>query len=201
MYLAHFPPRPEGSNFITGEASTSNIVLGIEKIISSWFPKIKLIVLLREPVNRTISHYEQRLKKNLQKCSLEELINSELEELQGMTNPSQTTAKIVKEKVWEAHVAMSLYVYPLERWMKFFPREQFLILTNEDLAQYPEATMKQAYNFLGLPECNSIEYQLQNVGSYPQVDADLLSRLSDFYRPHNQRLEEFLGRKFNWENP
>ncbi len=74
-----------------------------------------------------------------------------------------------------------------------------MILTNEDLAQYPAETMKQTFAFLGLPECNSINYKPRNVGSYPQVDAHLLSRLSNFFQPHNQRLEEFLGRKFNWD--
>ena len=199
LYLAHFAPRTKERNFITGEASTGNIIPGVEKIIASWFPKIKLIVLLREPVKRTISHYEQRVKDNKIKGSLEEVINSELDELHGMTNPAKTTNEILKNRGWNANLAMSLYVYPLERWMNLFPREQFLILTDEDLAQYPAETMKQGFDFLGLPECNSINYKPRNVGSYPQIDENLLSRLSNFFRPHNQRLEEFLGRKFNWD--
>ncbi len=198
FYLAHFVPRPEGSHFITGEASTSNIVPGVEKIISSWFPKIKLIVFLREPVKRTISHYEQTLKSGNQNRTLEEVISSELDELEATTNPAKTITEKLK-RGWQEHIAMSLYVYPLERWMNLFPREQFLILTNEDLAQYPAETMKQAFDFLGLPEYNAIAYHPQNVGSYPQIDENLLSRLSNFFQPHNQRLEEFLGREFNWQ--
>ncbi|MDJ0636044.1 MAG: tetratricopeptide repeat protein [Xenococcaceae cyanobacterium MO_188.B29] len=199
LYLAHFAPRPEGNHFITGEASTNNIFSGCEHVIHSWFPKIKLIVLLREPVRRTISYYEYRLKGGEQNRSLEEVINSELEKLEKISNPAQTVPEILKSKSWEEHVAMSLYVYPLKRWMNIFPREQFLILTNEELAQYPAETMKQAFDFLGLPECNDIEYHPRNVGSYPQADANLLSRLSNFFQPHNQRLEEFLGRKLDWD--
>ena len=200
FYLAHFAPRPEGSHFVTGEASTTNYVSGVEKIISTWFPKIKLIVLLREPVKRTISHYEEVLKMGIkQNRSLEEVINSELEELEATSNPTKKIFEKLRRN-WKEHIAMSLYVYPLERWMNLFPREQFLILTNEDLAQYPKETMKQAFDFLGLPECNSIDYQPRNVGSYPQIDENLLSRLSNFFRPHNQRLEEFMGRKFGWDD-
>ena len=197
-YLAHFAPRPKEKCFITGEASTSNIIPGVEKIIASWFPSIKLVALIREPVKRTISHYEERLKIDRQRGSLNEVINSELDELEATTNLAQTVTENLK-KGWREHIAMSLYFYPLERWMKFFPKEQFLILTNEELAQYPEQTMKQAFDFLDLPDCNSIEYHPRNVGAYPQIDADLLSRLSKFFRPHNQRLEEFLDRKFNWD--
>ena len=197
-YLAHFAPRPEGSHFVTGEASTNNILSKCEKIISSWFPNIKLIVLLREPVKRTISHYEQFLNMGLQSRSLEQVINSELNELEATTNLARKITENLKIDWWREQVASSLYIYHLERWMNLFPREQFLILTNEDLAQDPERTMKQTFDFLGLPECNSIEYHPKNVGSYPQADANLLSRLSNFFQPHNQKLEEYLGRKFNW---
>ncbi|MDJ0742635.1 MAG: tetratricopeptide repeat protein, partial [Xenococcaceae cyanobacterium MO_167.B27] len=38
LYLAHFAPRPEGSHFITGEASTTNVFPGCDTIMSSWFP-------------------------------------------------------------------------------------------------------------------------------------------------------------------
>ena len=200
LYLAHFAPRPKGSHFITGEASTNNIFSGCEHVIHSWFPKIKLIVLLREPIRRTISYYEYRLKMGDQNCSLREVINSELEKLEKISNPAQTVPEMLKRKSWEEHIAMSLYVYPLERWMNIFPREQFLILTNEELAQYPAETMKQAFDFLELPEYNAIEYHPRNVRAYPQADANLLSRLSNFFQPHNQRLEELLGRKFNWNN-
>lgn len=199
LYLAHFPPKPEGNRFITGEASTNNIVSGCDEVISSWFPKIKLIVILREPVRRTISHYEELLKLGAQNRSLKEIINSELEEFEASTNISQTVAEKLK-RGWREHIAMSLYVYSLERWMKLFPREQFLILTNEELAQKPKETMKQAFDFLEIPQCNSITYHPKNVGSYPQVDDDLLLRLSNFFRPHNQKLEKFLGRKFDWDN-
>ena len=198
-YLAHFAPRPEGKKFITGEASTSNIIPGVEQIVASWFPNIKIIVLIREPVRRTISHYEQRLKNNRQRGSLKRVLNSELGELQGINTLNSTVIdNILRTKGWNAHIAMSLYVYPLERWMQLFSKEQFLILTNEDLAQYPGETMKQAFGFLELPECNSIQYNPRNVGSYPQINDQLLSRLSEFFQPHNQRLEEFLGRKFDW---
>ena len=201
-YLAHFAPRPKGKYFVTGEASTGNIIPGVEKIISSWFPNIKIIALIREPVRRTISHYEQRLRNGGQRKSLEEVINSELKELQGMSDPAKTVNERLRnaaEEGWGEHLAMSLYVYTLERWMRLFPQEKFLIVKNADLAQYPAATMNQAFDFLGLPECNSIEYKPRNIGSYPNVDENLLSLLSEFFRPHNQRLEEFLGRKMNWD--
>jgi hypothetical protein len=93
-----------------------------------------------------------------------------------------------------------LYVYFLEKWMSLFPKEQFLILRNEDLSQAPAAVMSQVFEFLGVPDCQHIEYPRKNTTTYPsQIDEILLTRLQEFYRPHNQKLEEFLGRKFNWD--
>ncbi len=197
-YFAHFSPRPEGSSFITGEASTINILPGIEKIVYNWFPKVKLIIIFRNPIKRFISHYNQILKSNNPKHSFEKTIRSELELLEKVKSSTEIH-QIIKRRQ-QMMLRPGLYVYIIERWMKLFPKEQFLILTNEDLTQNPSGVMKQVFNFLGLPEYDGIDYTPRNVGNYPKdIDPDLLSRLQDFYRPHNQRLEEFLGRKFNWD--
>ena len=84
--------------------------------------------------------------------------------------------------------------------MTILPKEKFCILQSSDLMKDPRYVMKHAFEFLELPNCENIQYTLKNQGSYSsKVNESLLSRLYEFYRPHNQRLEEFLGRKFNWD--
>ncbi len=196
LYLAHFPPRLKGSNFVTGEASTSNYHPGIAKIVFHFFQNIKLVTIIRNPIKRALSRYNFSIKDR--KTSFSEVIQSELDFLEKIIDFEQAMDdNSIHQK---RHCGQGLYFYYIKRWMKLFPREQFLILTNEDLAQNPAGVMKQTFNFLGLPEYDGINYTPRNVGSYPKdIDPDLLSRLQDFYRPHNQRLEEFLERKFNWD--
>ncbi len=200
FYLAHFPPRPESSPFITGESSVNSIYPGVEKVVYNWFPKIKLIILFRDPVKRVISHYNHMLKKNRPKHSFEQEISLQLEQFEGITE-SALKDIIIRNNQDTWLIAHSLYIYILERWIKLFQKEQFLVLSNEDLAQDPAGVMKQVFDFLEMPENNTIRYIPKNVGHYPSdINPNLLSRLQKFFRSHNQRLEDFLGRKFDWES-
>ncbi|NET17111.1 MAG: sulfotransferase domain-containing protein, partial [Okeania sp. SIO1H6] len=74
----------------------------------------------------------------------------------------------------------------------------FLILRGEDLYQAPDDTMKQVFDFLGLPEHQLPKYKKLNSGSYAPISDLLRQQLSEYFQPHNQRLEEYLGMKFNW---
>ena len=58
--------------------------------------------------------------------------------------------------------------------------------------------MKQVFNFLGLPDYQIQNYPKLNAGSYTSISESLRQKLSDYFQPHNQRLEEYLGMKFNW---
>jgi hypothetical protein len=92
-----------------------------------------------------------------------------------------------------------LYVYFLEKWMAVFPREQILILQSEDFYAHPAATLTQVFDFLGVPDYPLPAYPNYNPGSYSPMTEDLRQILADFFRPHNQRLEAYLGMKFNWD--
>ncbi|MCL2932641.1 MAG: sulfotransferase family protein, partial [Trichodesmium sp. MAG_R03] len=66
------------------------------------------------------------------------------------------------------------------------------------LYQTPDNTMKQVFDFLGLPEHKLAKYKKLNSGSYTPISDLLRQRLSEYFQPHNYRLEEYLGMKFNW---
>ncbi|MDJ0519854.1 MAG: tetratricopeptide repeat protein [Trichodesmium sp. MO_231.B1] len=196
-YLAHFPPIPKETKFLTGEATPTYInSRHTPERLFRIFPKIKLIVILRNPVDRAVSHYYHEVRLKMENKSLSEVIYSQLERLQKIPESS------LQEAYWNHisyYVSYGVYVEFIKKWMTIFPREQFLILRSEEFYQEPETTMEKVFNFLDLPKHQLQNYQKLNSGSYPNIPPLIYSTLSNYFQPYNQKLEEYLGMKFNWE--
>ena len=196
-YLAHFPPIPQETKFLTGEATPTYInSWHTPERLFSIFPKIKLIVILRNPIDRAVSHYYHEVRLKMENKSLSEVIYAQLERLKKIPNSA------LEEAYWNHisyYVSYGVYVEFLKKWMTIFPREQFLILRSEEFYQEPETTMQKVFSFLDLPKHQLKDYQKLNSGSYPNIPPSIYSTLSDYYQPYNQKLEEYLGMKFNWE--
>lgn len=198
-YLSFFPRINKEEKFVTGEASPIYIrVPSAPKLVLDNFPNAKIIIILREPIKRLISQYNFFLMRDRESRSLEEVIRSEIEILEQESD----FFKVIENygRTNQHFLAHGLYTYYIERWMNLLPDKNFLIIKSEDLRNRPLEVMNQAFDFLGLSEYSSIHITEKNKGNYSSViDEELLFRLQDFYRPHNERLGILLGQNFNWE--
>ncbi|MDZ4786270.1 MAG: tetratricopeptide repeat protein [bacterium] len=196
-YLAHFPPIPDGASFVTGEATPCMGSPYSWERLFEYFPKIKLIVILRNPIDRALSHYY-----HLQRClgwdrrTFEAAIQSEMQIIKSIEDPS-----LVDQTFFDieyGYLLSGLYVCFLEKWMNLFPREQFLILRSEDFYIDASVQMEKVFNFLDLPDYQLAHYEKYNLGAYTSMSESLRLNLSEFFQPYNQKLEEYLGMKFDW---
>ena len=191
-YLAHFPPMPPGEQFLTGEASPSYFdSREAPERLYRLFPEAKLIVLLRNPVDRAISQFYRLTDLNWEGRSLDRVISDEIERL------NQNPEYIIGEEPGN-YLARGRYIEFIKNWRTFFPPEQLLILKSEDFYAGAATTVKQVLEFLDLPEYQLSEYQNANPGSYQPVNQSVRDWLRDYFRPYNQQLEEYLSTKFNW---
>ncbi|MBD0307339.1 MAG: sulfotransferase, partial [Microcoleus sp. T1-bin1] len=191
-YLAHFPPMPPGEQFLTGEASPSYFdSREAPERLYRLFPEAKLIVLLRNPVDRAISQFYRLTGLNWEARSLDRVISDEIERL------NQNPEYIIGEEPGN-YLARGRYIEFIKNWRTFFPREQLLILKSEDFYAGAATTVKQVLEFLDLPEYQLSEYQNANPGSYQPVNQSVRDWLRDYFRPYNQQLEEYLSTNFNW---
>ncbi len=196
-YIAHFPLIPEGEHFITGEASPGYIVNNIQQRVFEMFPSIKLIALIRDPVDRAFSHYQHNVKHGFERRSFKEAINSELEVLKSVENPAEAAQKW-RWGIHPGYLLIGFYYYFLKQWLDIFPRDQLFIINNQDLLINPSVTMKQVFKFLGLPEHVEVEYPKYYAGSYEPIDEGMRQTLNDVFQQHNQKLEEYLNLNLKW---
>ncbi len=196
-YRAHFLPCPQTQQYLTGEASPNYLDLQeTAQRVFQFYPKIKLIIILRNPVKRAISHYYHWVRLGLEHRSLEEIIQTELNRIDKVLEFP------IQYRHWYQsinYIARGVYIGFIQQWMAIFPPDQFLILSCEHLGSNPKATMKQVFTFLGLPDSPTCHYTQLNVGDYPPISPSLSQTLSKFYHPYNQQLEEYLGMRFRWK--
>ena len=203
-YRACFPRLLEGE--ITGEASPVYLFHPyVPKRMASVLPDVKLIVMLRNPIERAYSHYYHNVRKNREPLSFEEAIAAEPERATGEFN------KMLEDEHYFnfnykcfAYLTRGIYVDQLKRWFEFFPQEQISIIKFEDFAADPTVTYRQVLSFLDLPSWELKEYKQYNSYekrtsmSYPPMDAETRSNLVNYFKPHNEKLYDYLGIDFGW---
>jgi hypothetical protein len=200
-YKHHFPTllakrsaeRRLGGPYITGEASPYYLVNPLVPArVHEALPSVKLIVLLRDPVNRAYSHFQQQRRLgNETSSSFEEAIERET----GVLD-SESPSSLVYRKF--SYLVRGIYVDQLERWLSLFPREQMLILQSEDFFRDPASTEKAVCEFLGIPPRRRAKYPRRSKKRYPELAPATREFLSSHYRDHNRRLYDYLGRDFGW---
>ncbi|WP_186587191.1 sulfotransferase [Synechococcus sp. A15-28] len=109
--------------------------------IHNLLPKARLVVLLRDPVERTISQLFHARKRGFETLEPFDALAAEAERLQSCDPVSLQK---------HSYLSRSRYLEQLDRYEALFPREQLLILRSEDLFSTPELVWQQLLSFLAL---------------------------------------------------
>jgi hypothetical protein len=222
-----------GKNFIEcqnekakaiGEASPLYMYLEeVPERIKEFLPNIKLIFILRNPVNRAYSHYWHEVKLGYEHLSFEEAIKEEKKRLAigGIFNNQHFSYK-----------DRGKYIIQLKKFRKYFPYKQMLVLINEELKENPEYNMKRVFEFLGvdttfispnwrfqhykgkqpriwklqriktiLPNTvfgNGVRYLLDRINlknGYTPINPDTRETLLNYFESYNNDLSRFLRKK------
>jgi len=200
-YRSFFPLLKRDKKLVYGEASPYYFFhpLVPERIYKDN-PNVKLILLLRDPVDRAYSHYQMERRKGREKLkSFEEAISKETERIQkgydGITNGKQLYN--YNHHIY-SYVARGRYDVQLKRWLQYFKREQLLVLKSEDFFVSPHNNLERIYKFLDIPVIFPKDLLVKNQGMYNPVKNDTIKHLRDYYKPHNEELSRFLGENFQW---
>src|SRR6266700_1010126 len=213
-YRAQFPSLIQGDmgetigrqGVITGEASPYYLFHPHAPARAALVvPKTKLIVLLRNPVDRAYSHYYLAVKKGVETLSFEEALAQEETRTrdEGQRLAADPHYFSYNHKHY-TYLARGMYADQLQRWMNSFPQEQFFILKSEDFYATPDRKLKEIFQFLGLPDVAPVqqqEYKPFSSSTYSQgkMEPEMRKRLLTYFEPYNERLYTLLGRDFGWQ--
>ena len=206
-YRTHFP-KISGVNgspekvTITGEASPYYLFhLHVPARVHTLLPDVRLIVLLRNPVERAYSHYHHEVSRGYETLSFEAAVAQEPQRLAGEEARMRRDPQYLSLPHQRySYLARGLYLEQLERWLRYFPRERFLILQSEVFYRDSEASLRSVCEFLDLPPLKLRHYEKTYAGNYPKMNPDTREHLKAFFKPYNERLYEVLNTTFDWND-
>lgn len=121
--------------------------------IHALMPDTRLIAVLRDPVDRTWSHYQMGLRRETEprpfETAVADLLNPVALAAARRQGPPEHRDGYVSES--DFYVAWSEYGRILRRYVELFGRDQILVLYAEDLKQNPGPTLDRILTFIGLP--------------------------------------------------
>ena len=199
-YRGNFPNRSRTRRKLVGEASPSYLFhpLGPERV-RALLPEARLIALVRNPVDRALSHYNHEVALGREPLSFEDALGAEDERLRGELERLVGDPRYFSRPWWShTYKARGRYAEQLERWLVVFPPEQLLVLPTEDLAAKPERTHACVLEFLGAAPQRLDTYPRVFERHYSPMAPDTRERLAAEFEEPNRRLYELLGRDLGW---
>jgi hypothetical protein len=163
---------------------------GIAPALSRYNPEMKIIVLLRDSVDRAVSHYYMEKSRKLERYPLWLALLLEPYRLYRDRKKQRNPDSAMRVSSYRKR---GLYSVQLEVISQSFDREQMLILKSSDLLDDHEKTLRKVFQFLDLsiaaiPQPEMIHQSENDQGSHPIVK--FLLRLS--YRLEYSRMKKWL---------
>ena len=163
-------------------------------------PHVRGIMLLRDPVTRAWSHYQERLGNGMEPLGFREALDAESERLAGELDLMQADPDFHSVAYdFYSYRARGVYLPQIRNWLTSFPADQLLVLQSEQLYADTQTVFDTVTNFLGLRRFELPDATVFNASGGPRMPEDVREELRAFYKPRNAELESFLGRPLGWD--
>jgi len=196
---------------VTGEATPSYMHHPlVPSRIKETLPNVKLIALLRNPVERAYSHYHCALRAGRETLPFRVAVKHQIAERDCFEKENILgDAKHFRRIYYRAYLSQGIYIEQLRQWLNVFPKQQILFIKSEEFYADPKTVLQSTLEFLGLPQWTLAKYEKHNAygqhfarasstkagnnsKKYEQMD-------SDYFKPYNEQLYELLGVDFDWD--
>lgn len=162
-------------------------------------PDARLVVLLRDPAQRTYSHWKERRRNQAEALDFLAALDAEPGRLGGererlLADPAY------RSYPWEqqSYATQSRYAANLEPWIDRFGRERLLVLASEDYYADPVRVLGEVDDFLGLPRRTGSSGTVRNAAPGKPLPPEAVERLRALLTDDTAALGELVGRSFPW---
>ena len=189
-----------GSPVVTGEGSPYYLFHPVAPArAAAVIPDVKMILVLRDPVQRTYSHWKERRRNGLEELDFVDALAAEDDRI------GDAEQRLIDDPTYysyahehESYARQSEYDTSLRRWLEHFGPERFLVLPAEDYYRDPAASLERAANFLDLPRAAFGTGEVRNAAPGGSLDRAVGDRLAARFAAHNENLEKLTGERFDW---
>ncbi|WP_287930894.1 sulfotransferase domain-containing protein [Arthrobacter sp.] len=160
---------------------------------------IKAIALLRDPVERAWSHYQERVHNGVEPLDFDAALEAEEIRLEGeleemAANPGYYSVA----HDFYSYRSRGVYLPQIQNWHRSFPQDQLLVLRSEDLYRDVQGTFNTVCEFLGIPPRELPDTHAFNSITRSKMPPEAREALTEYYAPHNAALASYLGRGPLW---
>ena len=184
-----------------GEASTSYVYgADVPKRVHDALPAVRLVCMLRNPIERAFSGYWHTVASGLETMSFEEALANE------DSRKRELAGTALGEVAPFAYVERGLYAMQLRRWLEKFDRSQLHIILFEDVLNDPDSVLADLAQFLEIDGdrfgARTFRKENTSVPEQARMSDAVHDSLVDRFRNDVRSLEELLGRDLSgWLAP
>lgn len=186
------------------------------ELIRRYYPDMKMILMLRDPVDRAYSAwnmyrtmfesgYPDFSRRKGKHPGEESLIYTHL--MKGRTQfPSLREAIEIERKLMEtggsdepAILRKGLYAGQVKNYLKYFRREQFLVIGFKEFTTNTTEILEKVYRFLGVDNDEKMSFPVKNKRPYEAaIVPEDKKFLREFYSGSDHELFSLIGRELPW---
>ena len=201
-YLGHFPLRVSAARVcksigvapITGESSPYYLYHPLAAgRIAAELPEARLLVLVRDPVERAYSAHTHETARRYESEPFERALDLEPERIAGeeerlVADPGYQSF----EHQHHSYLARGRYVEQLERLASAVGRERIHVVDSGRFFDEPEPVYDEIIDFLGLPAARRPIFAQHNARPRVDMSTTLRSQLEEHFRPFDEKLIDWL---------
>jgi hypothetical protein len=207
-YQGHFPLRARAARV---QRATGEVPLTFESSpyylfhplaatrISRDLPGVKLIVLVRDPVERAYSAHAHEMARGFETEPFERALELENQRLAGETERIVSQPGYVSHgHQHQAYLTRGHYADQLQRLVPLFGRDRVHVVDSGRFFTEPELVYDPLVDFLGLRHHGYPVFERHNARPRSPMSETLRAELSEHFLPHDERLATWLGHTPSW---